>query len=68
MDTLTNSVDPLLMWHIHEISAYTVCYVEATWGTKTMQFENFKQRLKYSKTCVKRPLKNRQNKDLNEKW
>ena len=22
----------------------------------------------YSKTCVKRPLKNRQNKDLNDKW
>ena len=22
----------------------------------------------YSKICVKRPLKNRQNKDLNEKW
>ena len=21
-----------------------------------------------SKTCVKRPLKNRQNKDLNDKW
>ena len=24
--------------------------------------------LKYSKTCVKRPLKNRQNLDLNDKW
>ena len=24
--------------------------------------------LLYSKTCVKRPLKNRQNKDLNDKW
>ena len=23
---------------------------------------------KYSKTCIKRPLKNRQNKDLNDKW
>ena len=23
---------------------------------------------KYSKTCVKRPLKNRQNKDINDKW
>ena len=23
---------------------------------------------KYSKTCLKRPLKNRQNKDLNDKW
>ena len=22
----------------------------------------------YSKTCVKRPLKNRKNKDLNDKW
>ena len=22
----------------------------------------------YSKTCVKLPLKNRQNKDLNDKW
>ena len=22
----------------------------------------------YNKTCVKRPLKKRQNKDLNEKW
>ena len=22
----------------------------------------------YSKTCVKRPLKNRQNKDLKDKW
>ena len=22
----------------------------------------------YSKTCVKRPLNNRQNKDLNDKW
>ena len=22
----------------------------------------------YSKTCVKRPLKNRRNKDLNDKW
>ena len=22
----------------------------------------------YSKTCVKQPLKNRQNKDLNDKW
>ena len=25
-------------------------------------------RLVYSKTCLKRPLKNRQNKDLNDKW
>ena len=24
--------------------------------------------VRYSKTCVKRPLKNRQNKDLNDKW
>ena len=24
--------------------------------------------LKFSETCVKRPLKNRQNKDLNDKW
>ena len=24
--------------------------------------------LTYSKTCVKWPLKNRQNKDLNDKW
>ena len=24
--------------------------------------------LLYSKTCVKLPLKNRQNKDLNDKW
>ena len=23
---------------------------------------------KYSKTCLKRPLKNRQNTDLNDKW
>ena len=23
---------------------------------------------KYSKTCLKQPLKNRQNKDLNDKW
>ena len=22
----------------------------------------------YSKTCIKRPLKNRQSKDLNDKW
>ena len=26
------------------------------------------QRKKYSKTCVKRPIKNRQSNDLNEKW
>ena len=26
------------------------------------------QKNKYSKTCLKRPLKNRQNKDLNDKW
>ena len=25
-------------------------------------------RLSYSKACVKRPLKKRQNKDLNDKW
>ena len=24
--------------------------------------------IQYSKTCVKRPLKNRQNTDLNDKW
>ena len=24
--------------------------------------------IKYSKTCVKRPLKTRQNTDLNDKW
>ena len=24
--------------------------------------------LYYSKTCIKRPLKNRQNKGLNDKW
>ena len=24
--------------------------------------------INYSKTCLKRPLKNRQNKDLNDKW
>ena len=29
------------------------------------QFESFQH---YSKTSVKRPLKNRQNKDLNDKW
>ena len=26
------------------------------------------KKVNYSKTCVKRPLKNRQNKDLNDKW
>ena len=26
------------------------------------------RRVLYSKTCVKRPLKNRQNNDLNDKW
>ena len=26
------------------------------------------KKLVYSKTCVKRPLKNKQNKDLNDKW
>ena len=24
--------------------------------------------MQYSKTCIKRPLNNRQNKDLNDKW
>ena len=24
--------------------------------------------LKYCKTCLKRPLQNRQNKDINDKW
>ena len=33
------------------------------------QVNNIKQfKTKYSKTCLKRPLKNRQNKDLNDKW
>ena len=27
-----------------------------------------RQTMKYSKTCVERPLKNRRNKDLNDKW
>ena len=27
-----------------------------------------KTEFKYSKTCLKRPLKNRQNKDINDKW
>ena len=31
-------------------------------------FEIFSIKSMYSKTCVKRPLKNRQNKDLNDKW
>ena len=30
---------------------------------KIIKMEN-----KYSKTCVKWPLQNRQNKDLNDKW
>ena len=31
-------------------------------------FDNLKIKLKYSKACVKWPIKNRQNKDLNDKW
>ena len=31
-------------------------------------YEPMYPKLAYSKTCVKRPLKNRQNKDLNDKW
>ena len=34
---------------------------------KTLEIQYFKE-LSYSKTCLKRPLKNRQNKALNNKW
>ena len=30
--------------------------------------KNFNETSEYSKTCVKQPLRNRQNKDLNDKW
>ena len=33
----------------------------------TMQHVKVSELYKYCKTCVKRPLKNRQNKDLNNK-
>ena len=35
------------------------------WGAKRIWKKSVN---KYSKTCVKWPLKNRQNKDLNDKW
>ena len=38
-------------------SIYTVCLSYLIWINTV-----------YSKTCLKRPLKNRQNKDLNDKW
>ena len=28
----------------------------------------YRETIKYSETCIKWPLKNRQNKDLNDKW
>ena len=33
-----------------------------------VQDDRFQDTCIYSKTCVKRPLKNRQNKDFNDKW
>ena len=38
-----------------------------TWRDLT-HCTNFFKLLKYSKTCLKQPLKNRQNKGLNGKW
>ena len=33
-----------------------------------LEYKGLKEVFVFSKTCVKRPLKNRQNKDLDDKW
>ena len=39
------------------------------YGGNLDNYNNYElRRLVYSKTCVKRPLKNRQNKDVNDKF
>ena len=45
------------------INAPDIQKVEIIFCHLVMMFESM-----YSKTCVKQPLKNRQNKDLNDKW
>ena len=37
-------------------------------GKENWRCCNTKQKILYSKICVKRTLKNRQNKNLNDKW
>ena len=48
------------------ISALVICYLESL-VSKLATCEMFLFCF-YSKTCVKRPFKNRQNKGLNDKW
>ena len=37
-------------------------------SVQSTEGSNYRYTVSYSKTCVKRPLKNRQNKDLYDKW
>ena len=55
---LANIVDCDEMWYSAEIQSEFALFV----GVPVLGFPV------YSKTCLKRPLKNRQNKDLNGEW
>ena len=58
--------------HTHNfLASKPICYknfIENIWIEPIQNVLHGKIIRKYSKTCVKRPLKNRQNMDLNDKW
>ena len=43
-------------------------WVKRMWQQTMTMIEKGTRYGKFSKTCLKRPLKNRPNKDLNDKW
>ena len=54
--------------YIHLALAASVNYHFFGWINPYVYLIEVNNCIMYSKTCVKRPLKNRQNKDLNDKW
>ena len=54
---MKNQMEFHIMWHFG--SVYTFAKIKMIFSDRNSNA--------YSKTCVKRPLKNRQNKDLNDK-
>ena len=57
--------DPDPASKLHVLGAYTNF---ANRGTYKYIISSISNLMRYSKTCVKQPLKNRQNADLNDKW
>ena len=64
---MTAETKEIRVWMTAETKEIQV-WMTAETKLLTQQWFNILYIFAYSKTCVKEPLKSRQNKDLNDKW